>query len=120
MSDEFTKVAAKEINEELEGITGILNSCNNDQDINNNSFEIAKHLHKIKGLAPMMGQKGMGEVASLNDALIKKITSGKVIEGIYEILNESNRLMKNLMNDSTISIDELKEKFKTKYSAFLE
>ena len=59
MSDEFTQVATKEINEELDGIEGILNSCTNDDDITNNSTDIEKHLHKIKGLAPMMGQEGV-------------------------------------------------------------
>ena len=71
MSDEFTQVATKEINEELDGIEGILNSCTNDDDITNNSTDIEKHLHKIKGLAPMMGQEGVGEIAALNDTLMK-------------------------------------------------
>lgn len=120
MSDEFTQVATKEINEELAGIEVILNSCKNDEDITNNSTDIEKHLHKIKGLAPMMGQKGVGEIAALNDTLMKKIIAGQIIEGIFETSNESNHLMKNLMNDSTTDFTELKEKLKTKYSKFLE
>ncbi|GFN39104.1 MAG: hypothetical protein YK1309IOTA_110001, partial [Marine Group I thaumarchaeote] len=72
MSDEFTQIATKEINEELTGIEVILNSCKNDEDITNNSTDIAKHFHKIKGLAPMMGQEGVGEIAALNDTLMKK------------------------------------------------
>ena len=120
MSDEFTQVATKEINEELDGIEGILNSCTNDDDITNNSTDIEKHLHKIKGLAPMMGQEGVGEIAALNDTLMKKIIAGQIIEGIFETSNESNHLMKNLMNGSTTNISELKEKLKTRYSELFE
>ena len=120
MSDEFTQIATKEINEELTGIEGILNSCKNDEDITNNSTDIEKHLHKIKGLAPMMGQESVGEIATLNDTLMKKIIAGQIIEGIFETLNESNHLMKNLMNGSTTNISELKEKLKTRYSEFFE
>jgi len=120
MSDEFTQVATKEINEELGGIEGILNSCKSDEDITNNSADIEKHLHKIKGLAPMIGQKGVGEIAALNDALMKKIIGGQIVEGIFEISNESNHLMKNLMNGSTSDITELKTKLKTRYSEFFE
>ena len=120
MSDEFTQVATKEINEELDGIQGILNSCTNDDDISNNSTDIEKHLHKIKGLAPMMGQKGVGEIAALNDTLMKKIIGGQIVEDIFEISNESIHLMKNLMNGSTINIAELKAKLKTRYSEFFD
>ena len=120
MSDEFTQVATKEINEELDRIEGILNTCTNDDDITNNRTDIEKHLHKIKGLAPMMGQEGVGEIAALNDTLMKKIIGGQIVEGIFEISNESIHLMKNLMNGSTINIAELKAKLKTRYSEFFD
>jgi len=120
MSDEFIQVATKEINEELDGIEGILNSCTNDDDITNNSTDIEKHLHKIKGLAPMMGQKGVGEIAALSDTLMQKIIDDQIVEDIFEILNESIHLMKNLMNGSTTNIAELKAKLKTRYSEFFE
>jgi len=120
MSDEFTQIATKEINEELAGIEGILNSCKNDEDVTNNSTDIEKHLHKIKGLAPMMGQKGVGEIAALNDTLIKKIIGGQIVQDIFEISNESIHLMKNLMNGSITNVAELKTKLKTRYSEFFE
>jgi len=119
LSDEFTKQATKEIHEELEHNSQILKSCQNDEDISNKCSEIEKHLHKIKGLAPMMGQKKIGELASLNDELIKKILEGKKIEGIFETIKQSNKLMKDLMEDSTMKIDDLKQTIKTKHSAFL-
>ncbi|MCH8324356.1 MAG: hypothetical protein IH813_04570, partial [Thaumarchaeota archaeon] len=82
--------------------------------------EIEKHLHKIKGLAPMMGQKKIGELASLNDELIKKILEGEKIEGIFETTKQSNKLMKDLMRDSTVEIDGLKQTIKTKYAEFFD
>jgi len=120
MSDDFMETARKEIHEELDGIYSKLNSCKNDDEVFKKSHDIEKHLHKIKGLAPMMGQTKVGEISYLNDSLLKKIIEGYGIEGIYENLTESTKLMKNLMNDSTLNIDKLKEKFKTKYSIVLE
>jgi len=118
LSDNFTEQATKEVNEELEHNSQILKSCQNDEDISNKCPEIEKHLHKIKGLAPMMGQKKIGELASLNDQLIKKILEGEKIEGIFETIKQSNKLMKDLMLDSTVEINGLKQTIKTKYAEF--
>ncbi len=120
LSDEFTKQATKEIYEELEHNSQILKSCQNDEDISNKCSEIEKHLHKIKGLAPIMGQKKIGELAALNDELIKKILEGKKIEGIFETIKQSNKLMKDLIQDSTVEIDGLKQTIKTKYAEFFD
>jgi len=120
LSDEFTEQATKEINEELDHNSLILKSCQNDEDISNKCSEIEKHLHKIKGLAPMMGQKKIGELALLNDELIKKILEGEKIEGIFETIKQSNKLMKDLMQDSTVEIDGLKQTIKTKYAEFFD
>lgn len=120
MSDEFARVAAQEIRDELESNFQILKLCENDEDMVEKISDIEKHLHKIKGLAPMMGQKKIGELASLNDKLIKKILEGKKIEGIFDTINQSNQVMKELMQDSTISIDELKRTIMTKHSGLLD
>jgi chemotaxis protein histidine kinase CheA len=120
LSDEFTEQATKEINEELDHNSQILKSCQNDEDVSNKCPEIEKHLHKIKGLAPMMGQKKIGELASLNDELIKKILEGEKIEGIFETIKQSNKLMKDLMQDSTVEIVGLKQTIKTKYAEFFD
>ena len=120
LSDEFTQQATKEINEELNHNSQILKSCQNDEDISSKCSEIEKHLHKIKGLAPMMGQQKIGELASLNGELIKKIVEGKKIKGIFETISQSNKLMKDMMQDSTLEIDDLKQTIKTKHSEFLD
>ncbi|HEU05020.1 MAG TPA: hypothetical protein ENH95_07935 [Nitrosopumilus sp.] len=120
MSDEFIKQATKEIHEELEHNSQILKSCQNDEDFSNKCSEIEKHLHKIKGLAPMMDQKKIGELASLNDELIKKILEGEKIKGIFETIKQSNKLMKDLIRDSTVEIVGLKQTIKTKYAEFFD
>lgn len=120
MSDEFTKVATNEIIEELKANSRILKLCKTDQDIVKNGSEIGKHLHKIKGLAPMAGYNSIGELASINDSLIKKILDGEKIKGIFETINQSNQLMNNLIQNPTIDTDELKQTIKTRYSVFLD
>lgn len=120
MSDEFTKAARQEINDELESNSQILKSCKNDDDIKKNSSAIEKQLHKIKGLAPMMGQKQIGEIASINDTLIKKIIGGNKISGIFETMNKSNQLMKELMSDSSKDISGFLKNIKNAHSEFLK
>lgn len=120
MSDEFIKVSTQEINEEIALITKILESCNTDSDVSKNSQDIEGHLHKIKGLAPMMGKLGIGEIAALNDTLLNHIMEGQNIEGILTILNESTVFMNNFMNGSEQNTNELKQKMETKYSKYLD
>ena len=120
MSDEFIKVSTQEINEEIALITKILESCNTDSDVSKNSQDIEGHLHKIKGLAPMMGKPGIGEIAALNDTLLNHIMEGQNIEGILTILNESTVFMNNFMNGSEQNTNELKQKMETKYSEYLD
>ena len=120
MSDEFIKVATEEIKEEIAKIEKILDSCKNDFDVKNNSVTIEKHLHKIKGLAPMMGKSQIGEIALLNDVLLNQIIDGKNISGMYTILNESNEFMKLSIQNSDGNFHELKQKIETNYSNFLD
>ena len=120
MSDEFTKVATNEINEELKENSRILKLCNTDQDIIKNGSDLRKHLHKIKGLAPMAGYPSLGELASLNDSLIKKILSGEKIKGIFETVNQSNQIMNKLVQNPSFGIDDITKTIKTRHSAFLD
>ena len=120
MSDEFLRVATQEIKDEINSIAKILHSCNNDSEIISNAESIEKHIHKIKGLAPMMGQKHMGDIASLNDELLKYIIDGNSLEGVYDILVESNVFMKSEMQGSNTNVEDLKQKIKTNYSKILD
>ena len=84
LSDEFIEVATQEINEDLANIAVILDSCKNDNDISKNSSKIEKHMHNLKGLAPMMGKASIGNVAKHLDSILKKIISGKKVDWIFE------------------------------------
>jgi chemotaxis protein histidine kinase CheA len=94
ISDEFIKVATQEINEELSHISKILDSCQNDDDISKESSKIEKHIHNIKGLAPMMGKEKIGDLAKHIDSILKKIMSGTRVKGIFEPLRTSIEQMK--------------------------
>ena len=100
MSDEFFKVATKEINDELTGITDILGSCKNDEDVFKNSEQIERHMHKIKGLAPMMGKENVGALAKSLDVILKKLAAGTKVDGFFEPLSTSISAMKNAMENS--------------------
>ncbi len=119
MSDEFIKVATKEIKEEIALISVILEKCKNDSDVIKNSKSIEKHMHKIKGLAPMMGKPGIGEIATLNDQLLSHIINDQNIAGIYLTLCESDAFMRKAIHGLEPSNQEIKQKMETKYSKYL-
>jgi chemotaxis protein histidine kinase CheA len=120
MSDEFIKVATQEIKEEIASIKKILDECKDDSGIFKNTTSIEKHMHKIKGLAPMMGKEKIGEIATLNDVLLNRILEGKKFDGIYSILCESNFFMEKSIQNLDINSKELKQKIETNYSRFLD
>lgn len=98
MSDEFMKIANQEINDELSSISTILDLCQNDADVSKNSDKIEKHMHKIKGLAPMMGKENIGSLAKTLDSILKKIVSGQKVDGFFEALSISIEQMKITMD----------------------
>jgi len=98
MSDEFIKIARQEIQTELNGLEEIITLCNNDEQISQNSKEIEGHLHKIKGLAPMMGQENIGEIAKISDTIMKHIIEHGTLADSYKFIVESIKSMKNLFS----------------------
>jgi len=98
MHDEFIKIARQEIQTELNGLEVIITLCNNDEQIFQNSKEIEVHLHKIKGLAPMMGQENVGEIAKILDIIMKHIIGHGTLAGSHKFIVESIESMKNLFN----------------------
>lgn len=98
MSEEFLKVASKEIKDDLKGISTILDSCQNDEDVSKNAGEIEKFMHKIKGLAPMMGKQDVGDLAKTLDAILKKLKSGHDVGGFFEPLLLSVEKMTSAMD----------------------
>ena len=119
MSEEFIRVATKEVNEEIASISKILQDCNDDISVTKKASMIEKHVHKIKGLAPMMGQEEIGEIAALIDKILKHLIDGNNLNDVFEIFSESNNFMKNSMQGSKTLFNELKQKIETKYSKIL-
>jgi chemotaxis protein histidine kinase CheA len=116
MSDNFRKIARQEIQEELDNLKQILSQCNNDNDISNYDNKIEKHLHKIKGLAPMMGQNNVGEIAKLNDIILRHIIENGMLSGTYQIISESLHMMQEIFNDTNEkNIDEFKIKIRNTF-----
>ena len=102
MSDEFLKAARLEIQTELEGLDQVLMSCNNDEHVFKNSRKIESHLHKIKGLAPMMGLDKIGEVAKMSNVILQYIMDNGTLSGSYKIILESVEKMKHMFNGQNI------------------
>jgi HPt (histidine-containing phosphotransfer) domain-containing protein len=121
LSDDFLKAATKEIQEELDTLQQILGNCNNDIDIFNNGKEIQMHLHKIKGLAPMMGQKDIGEIAKLTDAVVRHVIANGALEETLKNLLESNNVMRAIFCDKyNEDLNEYKEKIKETFANVLK
>lgn len=120
MSDEFLRVATMEIKEDLDEVAKILALCNSDSDVSRMAEDLEKKMHKIKGLAPMMGKKEVGNLASLSDDLLKKTILGTRLEDILKTLAESNSAMINLMNNSKTDAKTLYKKIHDKYSNYLD
>ena len=108
-------MAQKEVKEDIEGIETILVSCKNDSDISENATYIEKHLHKITGLAPMMGQIDIGEISQLANKLIKHIIAKGPERNSYQILIESVKTMKQLLNGQVLNPERLKEKLRQSF-----
>ncbi len=120
MSDEFIRVATKEINEEIDSVAEILKSCNNNSSVIKKASLIEKHFHKIKGLAPMMGKGDIGEIAAMTDKILKHVIEGNDLNGVYEILLESNKFMKDSMEGANSNMPQLKQKIEAKYANILD
>jgi len=110
MSDEFISLATKEINEEISEIETILNSCKNDDDVNQNSTQLQKHTHKIKGLAPMMGKAELGSFAAILDSILKKMIDGITINGIFNDMSDSISSIKQNMSEPNYDLAEIRNR----------
>lgn len=86
MSDEFLKVAKAEILSELGELKRIATSCNDDEHIFENSLSIREHMHKIRGLAPMIDSKDVGEIAKTGDIMLRYIIDNGPLPGSHYII----------------------------------
>ena len=81
MSDEFLRAARQEIESDLEELERIVGRCSNDEHLFKNSQALKVHMHKIKGLAPLMGQDDVGEIARSSDRMLRHIMENGMLPG---------------------------------------
>lgn len=113
MSDEFLKVARQEIQSEIDSLKGIFLVCSNDEQVYKKSKDIEKHMHKIKGLAPMMNQDRVGEIARISDIVLKHVTNQGVLKHSHMIIFDAVQRMSDLFEGHTnIEIDNFRNKVK--------
>jgi chemotaxis protein histidine kinase CheA len=109
MTDEFLEVATKEINEEILGLKRFLALCKTDRDVIAISSKFQKHTHKIKGLAPMMDKKPLGDVSHSLDSLLKKLADDGDSRGIFDLLSETLPFMTSLLIEPDYDSEKVKE-----------
>ena len=119
MSDEFLRIAKEEVTDDIAKIGNILKNCSGDSDVSKRAAEIEKHTHKLKGLAPMMGQSEIGDIASILDVVLKGAISGKPVPGIFQAVEKSNQFMLDAINGLKFDFASLKNDLNKKYSEFL-
>ena len=108
MSDEFLRAAKKEVSDDIVKIGILLQSCSDDNTLYENAARLEKHIHKIKGLAPMMGHDQIGHVAALVDKLLKVVLAGGSVSGIYLATKKSYEFMQNEIDGVSQDFDLLK------------
>ncbi|MDE1844195.1 MAG: hypothetical protein KGI10_02565 [Thaumarchaeota archaeon] len=110
MSDEFLRVARQEIQSEIDILNEIFLICTNDEQLYEKSTEIEKHMHKIKGLAPMMEQEKMGEIARISDIVLKHVASHGILKGSHGITMDAINIMSSLFSgNANIPIDDFRK-----------
>ncbi len=120
MSDEFLRVARQEIQSEIDSLKDIFLVCTNDTQIYEKSTDIEKHMHKIKGLAPMMEQEKIGEIARISDIILKHIASQGVLKGSHGTISHAVQKMSGIFDGQTsVDTDDFKKTVKDAYPQIL-
>lgn len=121
MSDEFLKVARQEIRSELDELERIILHCNNDEYIFKNSRDIKEHIHKIKGLAPMIGQEKIGELAKISDSILRYIMSqGPLPDSCLVIVKTVEDMKKILGGLNIYDLSDFKKQVHDKFPQISE
>ena len=121
MSEEFLRVARQEIQSEIDSLKEIFLTCTNDEQLYEKSTEIEKHMHKIKGLAPMMEQEKMGEIAKISDLVLKHVSNHGTLKGSYKITNDAVKIMSSLFSGQTnIQIDDFRKQVRESCPEIIE
>ena len=110
MSEEFLRIARQEIQSEIDSLDEIFLACTNDEQLYEKSTDIEKHMHKIKGLAPMMEQEKMGEIAKISDLVLKHVSSHGTLKWSHKITSDAVKIMSGLFSgQANIQIDDFKK-----------
>jgi len=120
MSEEFLRVAKKEISQDISEIGNLLKNCSDDNDLIKNALNIEKYTHKIKGLAPMMGQEEMGQIATLLDKLLKSVATGMHSAGIYQTVRRSCIFMQNALDGVATDFQSLRLEIEENHQNLLQ
>ncbi|MGI0065660.1 MAG: hypothetical protein ACREA5_00990 [Nitrosotalea sp.] len=116
MSDEFLRVARQEIQTEIDNLNEIFLSCTNDEQLYVKLGDIEEHMHKIKGLAPMMGQEEMGEIARISDIIIKHVLGHGTLKGSHDTILDAIKRMTDIFNGQTnIQTEDFRKHVKNNY-----
>ena len=116
MSEEFVKLATDEINQAIAEMEKTFSSCADDEATLSKSNLFEKESHKIKGLAPMMGQEELGAFAAVLDSVLKRLSDGQTTSDAKNLIETSIFSMKKCMDEPTTDLTELK----TRTSQILE
>jgi len=120
MSDEFLSVARQEIQSEIDSLKDILLVCTNDTQVFEKSIDIERHMHKIKGLAPMMEQEKIGEIARISDIILKHIASQGVLKGSHGTISDAVQKMSSIFGGQiNVDTDGFKKTVKDAYPQIL-
>ena len=68
----------------------------------------------------MMGKVDIGEIAAMTDKILKHVIEGNDLNGVYEILLESNKFMKDSMEGANSNMHQLKQKIEANYANILD
>ena len=120
MSDEFLRIARQEIQTEIDNLKDIFRICANDEQLYEKSIDIEKHMHKIKGLAPMMGQEKVGEIARISDIILKHTTSHGILKNSHKIIFEATSNMSDIFEGhSKIDVENFRKKVQDAFPEIL-
>lgn len=120
MSDEFLRIARQEIQTEIDNLKDIFLICANDEQLYERSIDIEKHMHKIKGLAPMMGQEKVGKIAGISDIILKHVTSQGMLNGSHDMILLAVQKMSGIFSGQVgVEVDDFKKIVKDTYPQIL-
>lgn len=120
MPDIFFQTAQGELSEDIKCLEGIISHCKSDSDVISSYKEIERHLHKIKGLSPMIGFDKMRDIANLVDKILIDIIENDLKFASYDFVNEAIKTMKMILNEQDLTAEQMRIKNKISFPQILK